>query len=233
VSVRSRVEGASRAEYLREFAAEQAEEQRQREEADPVLSFQRSADTEAEQTREVVLHGVLSDEYLSKFGTIVREPFTEGQVETALEQFKNSPSDFIRTKANAAVITEFLWRNNISPAVCSSYKMAHEILKLWNGYPDEVAPQPVVAEAQPTQPATKRYGDVRARDEYLRKVVVVDPIDGKKYTESDLSRAESKTELRLRRIMEGKIGNNLYDEFIETQNQNADVWAKLNQVEEQ
>jgi len=85
-----------------------------------VLQAQRAMDAEAEAQRALVLHGVLSDEYLGQFGSIVRKPFTEAQVEVAMDQFKAATNDYVQTKANAAVLIEFLYRNDLSPAPCCS-----------------------------------------------------------------------------------------------------------------
>jgi cysteine synthase len=53
--------------------------------------------------------------------------------------------------------------------------------------------------------------------ERLTKIVVYDPIDNKPYTEFDLEQCDSRTELRLRRLMEGRIGSSTYDTYMEIQ----------------
>src|ERR1700678_1140009 len=108
---------------------------------DPAAIYAATANAEAQHNRQLVLSGVLSDEYLSSFGTIVRQPFTEAQVEIAMAEFMAQTPDYVKTKVNAKVLIEFLYRNNISPAACSSYRIGHAILKLWALYPDEVVPQ--------------------------------------------------------------------------------------------
>ena len=50
----------------------------------------------------------------------------------------------------------------------------------------------------------------------MTEIVVYDPNTNIGYTEFDLeNKVDSKTELRLRRLMEGRIGNNLYDVYLE------------------
>jgi hypothetical protein len=208
-------------EYLADRAKEEAAEKAAQETAaaqDPTVMYQQVANQEAEASRQSVLSGVLNDEYLSQFGTIVRQPFNESQVEVAMDQFMAETPDYVQTRANAKVLTEFLWRNNISPAACGSYRLTHAILRLWNGYPDlekpvaqpkvlEVAAEPVLT---PSERAAKKYHD----DHTI--IVVTDPDTGRQFTEYDLSQLNAVAERRLRRIAEkGTSFGSVYEGFLD------------------
>jgi hypothetical protein len=186
----------------------------------PTAIYAATANAEAEATRQLVLTGRLSDTYMSGFGTIVRQPFTEAQVDTAMSRFMADTADYVKTKANAKVLIEFLYRNNISPAACSSYRIGHAILKLWAAYPDLEKPvaqitQPapkVVAEPvlTPSEAAAKKYHDDRTI------IVVTDPATGQQFTEFDLSRLNAVEERRLRRIAEkGNSFGSVYEGFLD------------------
>jgi len=226
-------------EYLRDRQAELDAEKAAADAAaanDPVAMAQRAMDAEAEATRALVLTGRLSDRFMSDFGAVVREPsFTEAQVENALNEFTAQPPDNVQTKANAAVLVEFIYRNNLSPGARTSYRLAHKILKLWNGYVDEVAPQvsqpePEVIEPAepmltPSQRAAKTYQDDRTI------IVVTDPVSGQQFTEYDLSQLNAVDERRLRRLVEkGHTGNQNYDDFLDVKDaqfrRDQDIAAK-------
>lgn len=189
---------------------------------DPVLQFQQAANQEAEVQRELVLHGVLSDEYLSHFGTIVRKPFNESQVEVAMDQFMTETTDYVRTRANAAVLVEFLYRNNLSPAVCGSYRIAHAILKLWVAYPDEVAPQPETRynDSQVVDPVsllTPSEAAIYRHQQYCEKIIGHDE-SGRGWTMQQVDALQSKEMLRLLRLFEqGHRGSNLLTVYREIQ----------------
>jgi hypothetical protein len=186
---------------------------------DPVLSFQQSANTQAEVERNVVLNGVVNELYLAQFGHYRKGTCSEDQKVAARVKFREAAKDYIRNNSNGAVLVAMVDRNGLHPGDVESYLICHEILKIWGGYVDAdpiAEPAQPVAEPEviltPSQQADKDY-------EYRHTVIVVyDPIDGKGYTEFDLdTKVSSQTELRLRRLMEGKVGNNRYDEYMQTQ----------------
>lgn len=216
-------------------AYEQWKLDRQKEiEAEPEFQFKQAANAEAEANRKGVLTTRLNDEYMATFGKIVRPPFREDLVSYAMDKFKEQ-TDYVRSRKNAIMLVEFIERNNLSPADIGSYLIAHAILKLWNCYPDEVAPvevAPVVVDTRtPSETAEAKY---KAR---MTEIVVYDPMDNRGYTEFDLEhKVDAKTERRLRRLMEGKHGNNLYDVYLEIkdiQHQQAIALAQKLQEEQQ
>ena len=189
---------------------------------DPAAIYAATANAEAEQNRELVLNGVLSDAYLGQFGTIVRQPFKESQVEVAMDQFMTETTDYVRTRANAAVLVEFLYRNNLSPAVCGSYRIAHAILKLWVGYPDEVAPQPETRynDSQVIDPVsllTPSEAAIYRHQQYFEKIIGHDE-SGRGWTMQEIDALPSKEMLRLLRLFEqGHRGSNLLTVYREIQ----------------
>jgi hypothetical protein len=203
-------------EYLRDRQAELDAEKAAADAAaanDPVAMAQRAMDAEAEATRALVLTGRLSDRFMSDFGAVVREPsFTEAQVENALNEFKAQTPDYVQTKANAAVLVEFIYRNNLSPGARTSYRLAHKILALWNWYVDEVAPQ-IAQEAAPVAevvPVLSRSEQaILDHQKFMEEIVGTDEM-GKQWTAFELDRLPAKEELRLRRLFEeGHRGSNL------------------------
>jgi hypothetical protein len=198
-------------ERAAEIAAEQA--------ADPEFQFKQAANAEAEANRRGVLTMPMNEEYLKTFGTVVHPPFDESKVAFIMDKFKNE-YDYVSSRGNAHVLVDFLDRNNLSPASLESFKLAHAILKLWNCYEDTVAPvevAPVVVDTRtPSEIAEEKY---KTR---MTEIVVYDPHTNIGYTEFDLeNKVDSKTELRLRRLMEGKIGNELYTEYMNRKNWQA------------
>jgi hypothetical protein len=210
-----RVNDPAYEEYLADRAKEEAAEKAAADAAqanDPVAIYAAAANAEAEAQRELVLHGRLSDRYMSDFGAVVREPFSEGQVQVAMDQFMVQTPDYVQTKANAAVLVEFLYRNNLSPGARTSYRLAHKILKLWNGYVDEVAPQ-IAQEAAPVAevaPVLSRSGQaILDHQRFMDEIVGIDEL-GKQWTAAELDHLPAKEELRLRRLFEqGHRGSNL------------------------
>lgn len=200
-------------------------------EAEPEFQFRQAANAEAEANRKGVLTTRMNEAYLSKFGTVVHPPFSEDQVPFAIEHFQ-AESDYVKSRGNAAVLVDFIERNNLSPANIGSYQIAHAILKLWAAYPDEVAPieaAPVVVDTRtPSEIAEAKY---KAR---MTDIVVYDPFTKIGYTAFDLeNKVDSRTELRLRRLMEGKHGNNLYDAYMEIQDIKHRQAAELAQKAEE
>ncbi len=182
--------------------------------------------------RNAVLSSPISDENLSKFGVIDRSAFTEAQVDSAMEAFK-STSDYVRSPANASVLVNFIVRNKLSAGAFNSYMLAHKILQLWAAYPDATTPAPIAATVpapivDPRTPSEIATANYRER---MTKIVVYDPTDNKPYTEFDLEQCDSAKERRLRRLMEGRIGNDRYDTYMEIQDikaqQAADLARKL------
>jgi hypothetical protein len=182
---------------------------------DPVAIYAAAANAEAEAQRELVLHGRLSDRYMSDFGAVARESFTEGQVEIAMNEFMAQTPDYVQTKANAAVLVEFVWRNNLSPGARTSYRLAHKILALYAAYPDAekpVAQQPVQPEPEAVvEPVLSRSEQaILDHHAYVNDVVGTDEM-GRQWTEEAIDRELSaKDGLRLRRLFEqGHRGSNL------------------------
>ncbi len=216
-----------------ERAAELQEEQRQRDAAqaaaaanDPVAIYAATANAEAEHNRQLVLSGVLSDEYLSQFGTIVRQPFTEAQVQVAMDQFMAETPDYIRTNSNAKVLIEFIWRNNISPAACDSYRIAHKLLTLWNGYPDLEKPvaQAEVIAPEVAEPVLTPSEQFKVNQANLDTVIAI--VDGVEISERYLNSLPSRQELIIRRKLEkGHSGDSNFDEYLERR----DVKFAMNQ----
>jgi hypothetical protein len=202
-------------EYLRDRQAELDEEQRQHDAAaaqDPTVMYQQVANAEAEASRQLVLTGRLSDEYMSDFGAVVRTPFTEAQVEIAMAEFMAQTPDYVKTKANAKVLVEFLYRNQLSLGARTSLRLAHKILALWNCYPDaekpvqEMAPAPVV-EAAPVLSRSEQA--ILDHQKFMEEIVGTDEL-GKQWTAFELDRLPAIEELRLRRLFEqGHRGSNL------------------------
>ena len=102
------------------------EEQRQRDAAqaaaaanDPVAIYAATANAEAEHNRQLVLSGVLSDDYLSQFGTDredSRSPkrrFKSPWISSWLKRL----TTFARIRMRKCS-SSLIWRNNISPAAC-------------------------------------------------------------------------------------------------------------------
>ena len=180
----------------------------------PAAIYAATANAEAEATRQLVLTGRLSDTYMSGFGTIVRQPFTEAQVDTAMAQFMSEVSDYVKTRANAKVLTEFLYRNNISPAACSSYRIGHTILTLWAAYPDAekpVAQQPVPQTVEEPAQSVLTPSEQAVIDHqiYCEKIIGHDE-SGKGWTMQMVDALPSKEMLRLLRLFEqGHRGSNL------------------------
>jgi hypothetical protein len=176
----------------------------------------RQLEIEEEQNRELVLSGVLSDEYLSGFGTIVRQPFSEAQVDTAMAQFMAETADYVKTKANAKVLIEFLYRNNISPAACSSYRIGHAILKLWALYPDEVVPQTAPVPQMVEEPQQVLTPSEKFMADQVNLDTVFAIVDGVEISERYLNSLPSREELKIRRKLEkGHAGDSNLDEYLE------------------
>jgi hypothetical protein len=166
--------------------------------------------------RDAVLHGVISDVNLAKFGTVVRGSCSEEQKVLARTEFREMATDYVRNSANRTTLCAMVDRNGLHPGNPYSYLLCHEICKLWGLYTTEADPEP--------QPTT-RYADVEIVDprstltpseraiydhqQYIDKIVGHDEL-GKGWTEAELDQLPSKDELRLRRLFEqGHRGSNL------------------------
>jgi hypothetical protein len=227
IRARDHRSGPAYDQYLLDRQAEIAAEQAAAAQT-PEAQFKSAIDELHATEREAVLNSPISDENLSKFGVIDRSAFTEAQVESAMEAFK-STSDYVRSPANAKVLVNFIVRNKLSPGVFNSYMLAHKVLQLWAAYPDATTPEPT-ADPVPAPAVDPRTPSEIAAAKYrvrMSKIVVYDPIDNKPYTEFDLEQCDSKTELRLRRLMEGRIGSSTYDTYMEIQDIKAQQAAEL------
>jgi hypothetical protein len=91
-------------------------------------------------------------------------------------------------------------------------------------------PAPLVAPIapEPEQPSHREVADAKYEDR-MTKIVVHDPLDNRGYTEFDLERVDARTELRLRRLMEGRIGSSAYDNFLNVKDAQAARDAELAQ----
>jgi hypothetical protein len=166
--------------------------------------------------RNAVLHGVISDVNLAKFGTVVRGSCSEEQKVLARTEFREMATDYVRNSANGTTLCAMVDRNGLHPGNPYSYLLCHEICKLWGLYTTEADPEP--------QPTT-RYADVEIVDprstltpseraiydhqQYIEKIVGHDET-GRAWTEAELDQLPSKDELRLRRLFgQGHRGSNL------------------------
>jgi hypothetical protein len=214
-------------QYLLDRQAEIAAEQAAAAQT-PEAQFKSAIDELHAEERNAVLNSLISDVNLAKFGTIVRSAFTEEQVDAAMEQFK-ADTDYVRSPANASVLVNFIVRNKLSAGVVGSYLLAHKILQLWAAYPDAATPAPIAAPVpapivDPRTPSEIATANYRER---MTKIVVYDPTDNKPYTEYDLEQCDSAKERRLRRLMEGRIGNDRYDTYLEIQDIKQQQAAEL------
>jgi hypothetical protein len=191
-------------EWQKQYQAEQAAAQA----ADPETQFRRMADAQAHATRELILTGYITDELLPGVTRINGRKVLE---EPAIRNFKwfadNTPTF---KKYMCDVFLSAAERSDLAP-IAPNYTALHNLMLAYAAYPDEpVEVVPVVVGTRtPSEIAAEKY---KAR---MTEIVVHDPIDNKGYTEFDLERCDSAKERRLRRLMEGKIGNNRYDEYLE------------------
>jgi len=202
-------------ERAAEIAAEQAAAA-----STPEAQFQATINELHAAERKEVLTGRISDVNLAKFGTVVRGRCSEEQKVLARTEFRNMATDYVRNQANGEMLCAMVDRNGLHPGNVNSYLLCHEILKLWGGYTTESDPEPEPEVAAPTSSRIKQWKPSEQADqkyaERLTKIVVYDPMTNIGYTEYDLEhKVDSKTELRLRRLMEGRIGNERYDEYME------------------
>ncbi|HXM59441.1 MAG TPA: hypothetical protein VN950_01205 [Terriglobales bacterium] len=225
--------GPAYEEWVAERAKEIQEEQRQRDaaaaadeaaeaariEADPILSYQKSTNELYAGEQNIVLHGVVDERYLAKFGTIKRGRCSEEQKVTARTQFRQTATDYVRNNTNGATLCAMVARNGLNEGAVESYLLCHEILKIWAGYVDAdpvEQPQPVreTQVEEPAQPVlTPSEQAAQLRHDYLFKIVAVDPRDpSKSFSESDLDKLPAEEARYIRRYAEkGNTGNNIFD----------------------
>jgi hypothetical protein len=217
------------------------EEQRQREaaqaEADaqnPELQFKRSMDAEAQAIRELILTGYVPDSILPGVTRIGGRKVLEEPAIRNWKYFAESTASFhyymARPLLNAAE------RSDLAP-VAPNYLALHNLMLQYSAYPEPPA-QPVVTETQMVQepqqvltPSEIAEAKYKAR---MTDIVVYDPIDNKGYTEFDLeNKVDSKTELRLRRLIEGKIGNEHYAEYMNRKDWQATETRRIAALDEE
>jgi hypothetical protein len=204
-------------QWQREYAAEQQAAQAAAA-STPEAQYQATVNQLYVEERNDVLTGTISDENLSKFGTVVRGRCSEEQTNLARTEFRQMATDYVRTPANGWALCNMVTRNGLHPGNAHSYLLCHKILQLWNGYPD--ATVPVEQPAQPTRYSNVEVVDPRStlspsdravydHQMYIDKIVGHDEM-GKGWTEAELDQLDSKSELRLRRLFEqGHRGSNL------------------------
>ena len=108
-------------------------------------------------------------------------------------------------------IVDFMAANKLDAEQAGAWSFSFAILKnaeiFGEPQPKVVAPAP-----EPLSPTEQAEAKYKAR---MTEIVVYDPLTNAGYTEFDLeNKVDSKTELRLRRLMEGNIGNERYTEYM-------------------
>ena len=222
-----RVNDPAYIQWQKDYQAEQ--------DATPEAKFKAAADADAEVRRQIVLTQPLSDEYLSGFGKV---DHSVAKDEVAVLNTTNrfaAQADYVRSRANSETVVDFVLRNNLNPANIDSFNLAHAILKLWNGYKDEVTPVET-APVEPEQVLSRSDQMIVDHQNYIDNIVGTDEY-GKSWTEEMIDKElDAKAGLRLRRLFEkGHRGSSLYDvyrEIKDIQQQQAAEKARRAQQEE-
>jgi hypothetical protein len=235
--------GQAYQEYLADKAREDAEAKAAADAAEaaamqtPEAQYKASINQLFTQERNVVLHGGLSDAYLSQFkqfGTLKRGTCSESEAIAARVKFRETTPTYIRNNTNGATLVALVKRNGLLESDPVSYAVCWEICKIWglvvDADPVEEVPVPV-AEVVPVVEVDTRTPSEIAEAKYkarMTEIVVYDPIDNQGYTEFDLeNKVDSKTELRLRRLTEGRIGNEQYAEYMNRKDWQAAERARI------
>lgn len=222
-----RVNDPAYIQWQKDYQAEQ--------DATPEAKFKAAADADAEVRRQIVLTQPLSDEYLSGFGKV---DHSVAKDEVAVLNTTNrfaAQADYVRSRGNSETVVDFVLRNNLNPANIDSFNLAHAILKLWNGYKDEVTPVET-APVEPEQVLSRSDQMIVDHQNYIDNIVGTDEY-GKSWTEEMIDKElDAKAGLRLRRLFEkGHRGSSLYDvyrEIKDIQQQQAAEKARRAQQEE-
>ena len=221
-----RVNDPAYIQWQKDYQAEQ--------DATPEAKFKAAADADAEVRRQIVLTQPLSDEYLSGFGKV---DHSVAKDEVAVLNTTNrfaAQADYVRSRGNSETVVDFVLRNNLTPANIDSFNLTHAILKLWNGYKDEVTPVET-APVEPEQVLSRSDQMIVDHQNYIDNIVGTDEY-GKSWTEEMIDKElDAKAGLRLRRLFEkGHRGSSLYDvyrEIKDIQQQHAAEKARRAQEE--
>lgn len=207
-------------EYLADQAKEQAAIKAEQDAlaaaadaADPMKAFQKASDAEAEATLNIIRTAYIPESLLAVERLNGRVIANE---QAAISNWKyfaaNTPS--FKPEYMGRPLLDAAERSQIIPTA-PAYTKLHELMLAFSAYvePEQAVAPPPVEEVETRTPSEIAEAKYKAR---MTEIVVYDPIDNKGYTEFDLeNKVDAKTERRLRRLMEGKIGNNNYDTFIE------------------
>jgi hypothetical protein len=196
--------------------------------ADPILSFQKVSDAEAQAALETIRTGYIPDSMLP--GVERMNGRVIANENAAIQNFKyfadTTPSFQLWMGYPLLNAAE---RSDLAP-IASNYTALHNLMLVYSAYPDE--PAQVAASASAVEEPAQQVltPSQQAERNYIKRrtdLVVHDPVTGRNFTEFDLEHeVDSKTELRLRRLMEGRIGNERYTEFL-----NIKDWQAKQQAE--
>ncbi len=214
-------------EYQRNRQAELTEEQCQRDAAaaqDPVTMAQTAMTQTALATRDAIRTQRLSQDFLPG-ERINGRKINEDVAISNFKLFATTQPGF-KKDIHGRQLLDMMEFQDLAPLV-ENYKA---LFALMTEYAVFVEPERVSASATegvaepvltPSQQAERNY--IRRRTD----LVVHDPVTGRNFTEFDLEHeVDSKTELRLRRLMEGRIGNERYAEFLNIKDWQAKLQAE-------
>lgn len=201
-------------QYLDDLAKEQAAikaEQDALADQTPEAMYERAADAEAQTILELLRTGYVPESVLPVERINGRSVVQSAKINN-FKWFAENEPNFERWMAEQLIDCAF--RNDIVP-VAPNYKKLHELMLQCSAYEEPAQP---VAQPEVEKPEQVLTPSQLAEQHYMQRrtnIVVHDPVSGKDFTEYDLEHnVDSKTELRLRRLMEGRIGNEQYDEFL-------------------
>ena len=158
-------------------------------------------------------------DFLKGYGAVnTSENLSEAQAQRDMDSFLQTTC-FRKSNLNARLIIKTLNDAGLMPFE-ENLHTVDAFLRSTNAYPEPTT-------MTPSEIAEAKY---KAR---MTEIVVFDPLDNRGYTEFDLEHCDSSKERRLRRLMEGRIGNDKYDEYLERRNiQHALDLARAKAAEE-
>ncbi len=208
-------------EYLADLAKEQAAIKAEQdalaaaaEEADPILSFQKSANASAHAVLELLQTGFVPESILPIERLNGRVIANEQAMINNWRFFAaNTPS--FKPDYMGRPLLDAAFRSQIIPTA-PAYTALHNLMLQYGAYPDEpvqtavTEPEVVEPVLTPSERAAKKYSDDRTI------VVVTDPATGQEFTEHMLSQLTAVEERRLRRIAEkGTEFGSAYEGFLD------------------
>jgi hypothetical protein len=205
MSVRERITGASRAEYVKEFNAELEAHRRSEIDADPIIQFQKSANAEGESTRELLLTGYVPDSLfpggLERIaGRVIAN---EGAAIRNFQWFAQHTSTFKHWMARQ--LLDAAERSDLAP-IAPNYTALHNLILEYSAYEEPVQSEQLDSTELVLSPSEQ---DAKNRAD-LDKIIGV--VDGVEITERYLNFLPSRDELLIRRKMEkGHAGSSVYD----------------------